>query len=100
MNWNRDLGELSTRGQAALLGALALCCVVPMLVLFGALSVTGALFGGTAAVVVAAIAIVGWGAWMSRHHQHMTGHDDTQQDPADLDQAGDRARSSRSGPGK
>jgi hypothetical protein len=82
MNWNRDLGELSPRGRAALLGTLAVCCVVPMLVLFGALSITGAVFGGTAAVVVGAIAIVGWGAWMSRHHQHMTGHDHTERDHA------------------
>jgi len=84
---NRDLGELSPRGQATLLGALALCCVVPMLVIFGALSVTGALFGGTAAVVVGAIAIIGWGAWMSRHHQHMTGHDHTGHNPTESDHA-------------
>jgi hypothetical protein len=75
MRWNRDLGELSPRGRAVLLGALAVCCFVPMLVLFGALSVTGAVFGGTAAVVVGAIGVVGWGAWMSHHLQHMTGHD-------------------------
>ncbi len=29
-----------------LLGVMALCCLVPMLVVFGAFSVTGALFGG------------------------------------------------------
>ncbi len=76
MKLNQDLGELSPRGQAALFGALALCCVVPMLVVFGAVSATGAVFGGTAAVVLGAIAVLGWGAWMGRHHQAMSGHAD------------------------
>lgn len=80
MKMNQDLGELTPRGQAALLGALALCCVVPMLVVFGALSVTGAVFGGTVAVVVGAVAVIGWGVWMSRHHQHMASHDHTSLD--------------------
>jgi hypothetical protein len=31
MKLNQDLGDLSPAGTAALLGALALCCVVPML---------------------------------------------------------------------
>lgn len=78
MKLNEDLGELSAKGRVALLGALALCCVVPMVVLFGVVSVSGALFGATAMVIVAAVAILGWGAWMSRHHRsmHATQHED------------------------
>lgn len=71
MKLNEDIGELSGRGQVVLLGALALCCVVPMVVLVGVVSVSGAVFGATAMVVVAAIAVVAWGALMGRHHRSM-----------------------------
>lgn len=81
MKLNQDLGELSTRGKAALLGAMALCCVVPMLLVFGAVSVTGALFGGTALVIVGAAAVLAWGVWMGRHHRHMAEHGDPGDSP-------------------
>ena len=79
MKLTDDLGDLSTRGKATLLGAMALCCVVPMLVVFGLVSLAGALFGGTAVVVVGALAVLGWGAWSGRHHQHMSRHPDSAQ---------------------
>lgn len=75
MKLTDDLGDLSTRGTAALLGAMALCCLVPMLVIFGAVSVAGALFGGTALVIVGAVAVVGWVAWSARHHAHGGQHE-------------------------
>jgi len=70
MKLNEDLGDLSPTGKAALLGAMALCCVVPMLVVFGAVSVAGALFGGGAVVVVGVIGLGVWAVWMGRHHRH------------------------------
>jgi len=72
MKLNQDLGDLSPAGIAALLGALALCCVVPMLVVFGAVSIAGALFGGAAVVIVGVIGLGVWAVWMGRHHSHMT----------------------------
>lgn len=75
MNPNDDLGSLGARDRWALMGALAVCCVLPMLAIFGVLSLATTLIGGTVAVVVGAAAIVGWGAWMGRHHRH-SGHQD------------------------
>jgi hypothetical protein len=72
MKLNQDLGDLSPQGKVALLGALALCCVVPMLIIFGALSVTGALFGGGTALALGAVALVVWAVWMGRHHRSMS----------------------------
>ena len=71
MKLNQDLGDLSPTGKAALLGTLALCCVVPMLVVFGAVSVAGALFGGAAVVVVGVVGLGAWAVWMGRYHHHM-----------------------------
>lgn len=79
MKLTDDLGDLSPRGKATLLGAMALCCVVPMLVVFGLVSLTGALFGGTALVVVGALAVLGWGVWSGRHHRHMHNRADGEQ---------------------
>jgi len=70
MKLSQDLGDLSPAGTAALLGALALCCVVPMLVVLGAVSVAGALFGGAAVVVVGVVGLGVWTVWMGRHHRH------------------------------
>ena len=75
MKLTDDLDDLSSRAKATLFGAMALCCVVPMLVVFGAVSLTGALFGGTALVLAGSVAIVGWGAWMGRHHRRMARQD-------------------------
>lgn len=74
MKLTDDLGDLSPRGTAALFGAMALCCLVPMLLIFGVVSAAGALFGGTAVVIVGVVAVLGWGAWSGRHHRHMAQH--------------------------
>lgn len=72
MKLDRDVNDLSTGGKAALVGVLALCCLVPMLIVFGAVSITGALFGGGAMLAVGAVAVLVWMVWMGRHHRSMT----------------------------
>lgn len=55
--------EGSLAGRLATAGACLVCCLLPMLVVLGAISLAGAVFGATTVVVAGLLAA---GAWRHR----------------------------------
>lgn len=66
--------EASLAGRIAMAGACIVCCLLPMLVVLGAISVAGPVFGATAVVVAGVLAVGAWAGW--RHRRRVAGRRD------------------------